>query len=556
MITAASTWKRRRMLKAIGAGLVSLAAGRSSAEMPFREVQDLDALAWTDPRARAVHLIDIARAGVFQWRVGDFSAKVARDVFGGRYIASHIVPPRSGAWVRQGDVLTPEMFGARPDQADHTSHIEALFNHVDKGVHIELNGRYILSRGITIARKSGFRIGGTGELVMRAGTPVAYDYWLLYLVECADFELASVTFDANRAGRAPREVPAHTILFQSCQRFRCTGVRSINAVCDGFILLSATPERIDTHCRDFQFIDCSADNCFRQGCSVIQGHDGLFRGGSYSNTNGTAPSAGIDLECDEGAPPGSISEIVFENVRFAGNQGYGLLVSTISRPKDIVTTDCVFEDNGAGAISWGATRGRIARAKISGFGDGAVRGAIDVPAGDGWHSDGNTTIERPSFSRVTTARPDNQLVYVHAAAYGPVLITGMEADACGGIAGLNRDGSSLIGATVRASLGKADGAVSVSGRNCTVAENRIDQYFGSVIIVTGEGAIVRSNMLLASRFNNGNGAIRILAGGAVIERNIIESRDGTTGIRLTRSPLTIQDNRIAGFAHGIVNNPE
>ncbi|MFW1582097.1 hypothetical protein ACEV7R_24010, partial [Vibrio parahaemolyticus] len=69
-------------------------------------------------------------------------------------------------------------------------------------------------------------------------------------------------------------------------------------------------------------------------CSVIQGHAGVFRGGAFSNTNGTAPAAGIDLESDAGAPNGSISDIMVDRVRFIGNQGFGLLVSTVSRPRD------------------------------------------------------------------------------------------------------------------------------------------------------------------------------------------------------------------------------
>ncbi len=541
------------MLKVLGGGLAGLSAGVGAAKTWPVQVSDLDALRAVSPDAGAVYLTDSARHGGFRWRAGDFRAQVDRDVFAGRYVGSHTVSPQTGAWVRQGNVLTPEMFGAQPDQSDHTAHLQSLFDHVEAGVTVELRGRYLLSRGITVARKANFRIGGTGALVMRAGTPVAYDYWLLYLVECSDFELADVTFDANRAERHPKEVPAHSVVFQSCQRFRCLAVRSLNAVCDGFILLSATPERTETHCRDFQFIDCIADNCFRQGCSVIQGHAGLFRRGSFTNTHGTAPSAGIDLECDEGAPMGAISEISFENVRFAGNQGYGLLVSAVSRPEDIVVSDCVFEENQAGAISWGATRGRIVRARIDGFGASAIRGAIDVPVGDGWKSGGSTLIDSPRFSRVTTSRPDNQLVYVHSAAYGSVAITGLKADACSGIAGLNRDGSSLTGAAVRASLGTVNGAISVSGRGCIVAENHIEQFYGSVILVTGQEAVLRSNTLLAPRFNDGNGAIRILADGATIERNIVEGKGGIVGIRLARRARAIRDNRVTGFAQSVAD---
>lgn len=516
-------------------------------------VPDLDALRGLDPGEQTARLDDPLRAGLFRWTAGDHRAQLARDQFSGRFVASRKLAATQGAWVRQGTVLTPEMFGARPGQADHTAHLHALFDQVEPGMRLQLNGRYMLSRGITVARKADFAVEGRGTIVMRSGVPVAHGFWMLYFIECADFQLSSLTFDANRAGRVPREVPAHSINFQSCRQFTCSGVRSLNAVCDGFILFSATPAQPDTHCRAFRFVDCVADNCYRQGCSIIDGHDGLFSGGSFTNTNGTAPAAGIDLESDPGVPPGAISNIVVRNVRFAGNHGYGLLVSTVSRPSDIAVEDCRFEDNRAGAISWGATSGRISRVTISGFAPTATRGAIDVPAGDGLRQEVGITIVAPRFSRVTTARADHPLVYVHSAAFSPVRIVALEADACGAIAGLNRDGSSLEGATVSASLGTVDGAISVSGRGCTLLRNQVERFFGSVIVATGSDVVVRSNTLSTPRFNDGNGVVRILAPGAIIEDNVIQGDRDMVGIRLAQAARTLRNNRVTGFVRTIAD---
>ncbi|AIT08374.1 hypothetical protein MC45_17680 (plasmid) [Sphingomonas taxi] len=533
------------------ATVAGIAATACSAAGKAVDVPDLAGLRTADPRSGLIRLSEVGRAGLFRWQAGDYRTAIASDPLGGRYIAARSTSASLGAWVRQGNLLTPEMFGATPIQQDHSKQLCALFDQIGPGIRIELNGRYILARGITIARKSNFRITGTGSIVMRSGTPVTYDHGMLFFVECSDFELATLTCDANRVARIPREVPAHSLTFQSCRRFRCIGVRSVNAVCDGFILFSATPERFDTHCRDFQFIDCVADNCFRQGCSVIQGHAGVFRGGAFSNTNGTAPAAGIDLESDAGAPNGSISDIMVDRVRFIGNQGFGLLVSTVSRPRDIVATDCVFDDNRRGAISWGSARGHIIRPRISGFGPDAERGAIDIPAGDGWRTDEPIKIETPKFTRVTTPRADTPLIYVHAAAYAPAVITQMTADACGGIAGLNRDGSHLSAAVVLASLGRVDGAISVSGRACTVADNRVDRFFGSAIIVTGSDATVEANTLTEPRFNDINGTIRILASGAKVVNNIIKAKQAMVGIRVAGPIRLLGGNRITGFGRSV-----
>ncbi|MBY9063465.1 hypothetical protein K7957_11040 [Sphingomonas yunnanensis] len=550
MRRAAAAWSRRSVLRGIGAGAATLPAAACAAPPDAQTVPDLAALRALDPRVGAARLTDPGRAGLFRWTVGDHRAQVARDPLGGRFVAARNVPASAGAWVRTGEVLTPEMFGADPGQADHSAVLEALFDQIAPGLRLRLDARYVLSRGLTVARKSGFVIEGRGSIVVKAGTPVAHGFWILYFNECSNFTLASLTVDGNRAARAPREVPAHTVNFQSCSHFECRGVRSINAVCDGFIVFSATPGRADTRCHHFRFVDCVTDNCYRQGCSVIDGHDGLFDGGSYGNTNGTAPSAGIDLESDAVAPNGAISGIVLHRVRFVGNHGYGLLVSPVARPENIATVDCSFENNRAGAISWGATSGRIANAVIRGFAATATRGAIDVPTGDGARSDAATAITSPRFERVTTTRAENPLVYVHSAAFTPVAITGLRAAACGAIAGLNRDGSSLVDAVVGASLGTNDGAISVSGRACTVARNRVARFFGSVVLVTGSDVVVRANMLSAPRFNDANGAIRILAAGATVQDNVIEG-EGAVAIRLNEPARAADGNRIAGFARAI-----
>lgn len=519
------------------------------------DVLDIDGLRAADPSVMAVRVCETGRSGLFHWKEGDFRTEIAGDPLGGRYVSADSIPASSGAWVRQGDLLTPEMFGANPMQEDHTRHLQAMFDQASPGIHIELNGRYALSRGIFVTRKSDFKVSGRGSIVMRAKTPVTYHHGMLYFAECTDFELEELTCDANRAERKPREMPAHSITFQSCERFRCTRIRSLNAVCDGFFLFSASPERPDSHCRNFQFIDCIADNCFRQGCSVIQGHSGLFRGGTFSNTNGTAPAAGIDFESDAAAPDGSISDMEVDRVRFVGNQGFGLLVSTVSRPRDIIATDCIFENNRRGAISWGSIGGRILRPRISGFGPAAERGAIDFPSGDGKRTDVPIVIEAPRFTRVTTSRADTPLIYVHSAAYAPVTITGMTADVCGSIAGLNRDGSRLLGADVRASVGQVDGAISVSGHACVVMDNRVDQFFGSLIVVTGKAVTIRANTLTAPRFNDANGAIRILAPGATVTENVIEAQEAKVGIRIAEPIRLLGSNRVTGFGQSVVSLP-
>ncbi|QYU68616.1 hypothetical protein J4558_00240 [Leptolyngbya sp. 15MV] len=530
--------------------------GECRADECIAQVGSLEQLRSADPVAGAIFLASPGRVGLFRWVRGDFSLAVERDPLAGRFVASRRAAPESGAWVRDSSRLTPEMFGARPGQADHYPYLAAAFDQLGDGITIELDGEYRTTRAIVVGQRANFRVVGRGRITSAAGTPVQYGYGILYLSECTDFELTTLTFDANRMGRTPREAPAHTVTFQSCHRFKVSGVRSVNAVCDGFHLFSAQPSVVETHCSDFEFLDCKADNCFRQGCSVIQGHRGIFRGGSYTNTNGTAPAAGIDLESDTDAPIGAISDIAFEGVTFANNFGFGLLVSTVARPKRIVTSNCRFDHNRRGAISWGATSGKITNPSLRGFTALAERGAIDIPAGDGWQEGEGTLIESPQFTEVSSVRPENALVYVHSQAYGPVAISRLSAPECGSIAGLHRNGSSLAGAKIRASLGRIDGAIGVSGNGCAVRDNRIEAFFGSVIIATGENVQITGNVLLQPRVNDGNGAIRVLGRGAVIEGNVLEASNASTAITVAQAARMIRGNRATGFARALAHGPD
>lgn len=542
---------RRRLLSGIAGQLALERVHSCCASTAPIEVRSIEELAALDPAHGKASMPTGGRAGTFRWGWGDQSASVERDGLKGRFVSSSRVSPARGAWIRDSSWLTPEMFGAQPGQADHYHYLVALFAQLREGMAAILSGQYRTTREVVIADRTGFAVSGGGRITSVAGTPVENGRGVLYFSGCTDFTLSSITLDANRQRREPREVAAHIATFQSCHRFKVENVVALNAVCDGFMLFSAQPEDFKTHCSEFEFVDCVAQNSYRQGCSVIQGHRGKFSGGSYGMSNGTLPSAGIDLESDAGDPFGAISDILIENVKFHRNAGFGLQVSTVSRPTRIITRDCIFSENGKGAISWGATEGEIARPKISVFGEHAERGAIDIPAGDGWRSGKGTHILSAQFSRIHSTEAKNTLIYVHSAAFGPVWIESLTVDRCGSIAGLHRDDSSLRGSRVGSLIGMIDGAISVSGDRCVIENNSVGDFFGSILIVTGGNAIIRDNKFRGPRFNDANGAIRVLGHGSTIEGNVIEAVGGTTGVRVAAPARSIAANRIIGFARSL-----
>lgn len=267
-------------------------------------------------------------------------------------------------WRIAENPLRPEHLGAKG--GDEHPILQQWANLLGNGVDGQLDRHHTLGAKITIEDRSNFKIGGTGRLSMASSTPVEAGYSPIAFVRCTDFELSGITVDGNRQKRRPKEVMAHNIQFQACHRFRVNGVSSINAVCDGFYIASPTPENIASHCSDFIFQACLAQNCYRQGMSIIQGHQGKIISCTFSNTNGTAPQAGVDLESSRSNPEGSIEAITFERCQFVENRGFGLQVSYMKNPNNINIQSCVFRGNDSGPIAWGARSGTIANCHFVG----------------------------------------------------------------------------------------------------------------------------------------------------------------------------------------------
>ena len=75
---------------------------------------------------------------------------------------------------------------------------------------------------------------------------------------------------------------------------------------------------------DITIRDCVCDDHHRQGMSVISCENLLVENCVFSNTRGTAPTAGIDLEPD--SPDQRLVHCLIRNCRFDNNQGHNILV--------------------------------------------------------------------------------------------------------------------------------------------------------------------------------------------------------------------------------------
>jgi hypothetical protein len=94
------------------------------------------------------------------------------------------------------------------------------------------------------------------------------------------------------------------------------GVTSRKMWGDGFYVEDA---------KNTKFCAVTADNNRRQGLSIVEADGVLVTDSIFSNTHGTRPSAGIDLEPDQ--PEQKIVNISIQNSKFLNNAGPGIEIA-------------------------------------------------------------------------------------------------------------------------------------------------------------------------------------------------------------------------------------
>lgn len=276
------------------------------------------------------------------------------------------------------DVLDPKWGIAADGVTDDTTAFNAFCAAITTGSRVLLRGKTILVSNHTyVSSVSNFLVDGEGAAIkMKDSTTVSSGYEILSFRTCTDFALMNLNVDGNRANRTPAEVAAHNVEFRSCVRYICERVRSINAVVDGFIHNTATNTDASTFCRYFVMNNCTADNAYRQGMSIINAYNGVILGGAYTNTTGTAPQAGIDIESNSGAATPGNAWIKISGARFSGNAGRGIQVSQVSSTAEIWITENEFESNTLGGVDANGNAIYVERNVFRGHGTSVVNGIV------------------------------------------------------------------------------------------------------------------------------------------------------------------------------------
>jgi polygalacturonase len=141
----------------------------------------------------------------------------------------------------------------------------------------------------------------------------------------------------------------HVLSIAGCTNVKVLGLTLKDSGGDGIYLgqggAKAPP------CKDILIKDCTCDNNYRQGISVISAENLLIANCLLKNTSGHSPSAGIDIEPNESR--NRLTNIVVSNCIAQDNQGRGFVVSLnrltgLSADISVRFVDCYVKGCGRG----------------------------------------------------------------------------------------------------------------------------------------------------------------------------------------------------------------
>ncbi len=256
-------------------------------------------------------------------------------------------PPPAGA-------VKVDNFGAVGDGiTDDTNAMQTAIDSLTAGQALEFGqGKtYLLEGALRFQNKDNYTVYGQDATIKVSNSHNFKSYQPVKFIRSDNFTVYDLIIDGNRDNNTPAELyNRHNILVVECENFGFFRVESINANCDGWVVTSEDHSSTDTFCKNGQFINCKAENCFRDGISFITAWDMDIIGGSYSHSNGTWPKSGIDVEPENSTTHPGAKNILIENASFIGNDGNGFQGSGKGGTTGIHVMHCYFYDNMRDAI--------------------------------------------------------------------------------------------------------------------------------------------------------------------------------------------------------------
>jgi chitodextrinase len=169
---------------------------------------------------------------------------------------------------------------------------------------------------------------------------------LLQLWSCTNIKIVGygATFKMQKAEYTTGEW-RHCLSMRACKNIQVFGLRLRDSGGDGLYIAGGNTL---SYSEDILLKDIWSENNRRQGISVISAQHLLIQNCWFTDTKGTPPECGIDIEPNNNSD--RITDVVFDKCRVTGNAGGGISVFVIqldssSNPIDITFSNCYSSGN-------------------------------------------------------------------------------------------------------------------------------------------------------------------------------------------------------------------
>lgn len=458
----------------------------------------------------------------------------------GRFIAvdqSKIIPSRFG------------VVGA----ADDTNTLLRCVNALADGatIFLDKNQTYLLDDNgaayatLTFSGLSNIQIEGNGATIKaKNGMSADNGTNLLYFVTCDHVMIRNLIVDGNRDNRSPSgEKTTYNLNFEDCDYFTLENVASINSCIDGFYLNSTDIDDPTTYCTNFVMTNCHANNNWRQGMSIINAYNVSVIGGEFTNTNGTAPQAGIDIEANSATSTSGEKvnkSIHIKGARFYGNAGTGIVCSAQNQA-GITIEGCEFYDNDGGACDI-SSQTTFTSNYVHGHSASSLNALVQVSAST--YANGSI-ISKNRFESNSVAKP---CIYTHSVASG-IVISDNTANDCDYFLNAWASTCYVAGNHMNDPRNTGIGFASTTSTNTTYVGNTCKNWIGRAMYIEGSPVIEGNHFLDGSSI--GFAALDCQGGVVLARGNFITNTSSTAGLAVrSASGVTVifDGNYVSNFS--------
>lgn len=274
-----------------------------------------------------------------------------------------LIPKKKNHLAKSQKNVNVENYGAKGDgMTDDTLNIQKAIDYVNSvgGGTVSIPaGDFIINPDVSINMKSGVQLSLSGDTVLKSSASGRVNSEVINIVDVNDVSVTGGKIIGDRYIHKGTEGEWGVgINIVGSSKISVTGIHISNCWGDGIYIG-------DRLASDIKIDNVISDNNRRQGLSITDARNVTITNSEFTNTNGTLPQAGIDIEPNPGQ---SVENVKIDNVKLIGNKGSGVdILGAHSPVRGVEISNSVMIDNsGVGVMMSSASKVALNNSHISG----------------------------------------------------------------------------------------------------------------------------------------------------------------------------------------------